>query len=252
MNPIGWLTFLCCSTIVSCIDQPQNIFILAGQSNMAGRGGLINGAWDQQVPAECQPSPKILRLNGKLAWEVAHDPLHVDIDYKVAGIGPGMSFANTMLAKDPTIGVIGLVPCAVGGTKIEEWAKGMKLYNDMIDRTKAALKDGGALRALLWYQGESDTKFLQDTEAYKANFEKFITDVRADLQMPTLPVVQVIIMSGDGKFVEEMRENQRAIKVENLKQVDSKGLELKTDNVHLSTAGEIKLGQMLADAFLQF
>ncbi|XP_042016850.1 probable carbohydrate esterase At4g34215 [Salvia splendens] len=251
MNSIGWLTLLCCSTIVSCIDQPQNIFILAGQSNMVGRGGLINGVLDPHVPAECQPSPKILRLNVKLAWEVAHDPLHMGIDPKVVGIGPGMSFANTMLAKDPTIGVIGLIPCAIGGTKIDEWAKGMKLYNDMIDRSKAAIKDGGALRALLWYQGESDTKFLQDTESYKAKFEKFIADVRADLQMPTLPVVQVLITSGDG-FVEEWRANQQAIKVANLKQVDAKGLELLTDNVHLSTAGEVKLGQMLADAFLQF
>ena len=58
--------------------------------------------------------------------------------------------------------------------------------------------------------------------------------------------------SGDGKFVEEMRANQQAIKVANLKQVDSKGLELIFDNVHLSTVGAIKLGQMLADAFLQF
>ncbi|KAL1540375.1 putative carbohydrate esterase [Salvia divinorum] len=252
MNPLGWLTILCCSAFASCLEQPQNIFILAGQSNMAGRGGLISGVWDQKVPVECLPSPKILRLNGKLAWEEAHDPLHVDIDRKVSGTGPGMSFANTLLAKDPTIGVIGLVPCAVGGTKIDEWAKGMKLYEDMIDRTKAALKDGGALRALLWYQGESDTKYLQDTESYKAKFEKFIADVRGDLQLPALPVVQVLVTSGDGQFVEEMRENQQAIRVDNLKQVDSKGLELKSDNVHLTTGSAIELGKKLADAFLQF
>lgn len=162
---------------------------------MVGRAGVIwgngNPKFDQQIPAECQPSPKILRLNANLAWEEAHDPLHVDIDPKVAGIGPGMSFANTLLAKDPTIGVIGLVPCAIGGTKIDEWAKGMKYYNDMIDRTKAAIKDGGVLRALLWYQGESDTGSLQDVESYKAKFEKLIADVQADLQMPTLHVVQV-------------------------------------------------------------
>ncbi|XP_047975874.1 probable carbohydrate esterase At4g34215 [Salvia hispanica] len=252
MNRLVWLTILCCSTLVSSQNKPQSIFILAGQSNMAGRAGIINGKWGNEVPPECKPSPQIQRLSGKLVWEEAHDPLHKDIDHRVSGIGPGMSFANAVLEKDPNIGVIGLVPCAVGGTTIDEWKKGMKLYNDMIDRTKAALKDGGALRALLWYQGESDTSVLQDTETYKVKFEKFIADVRADLQAPTLPVVQVIVTSGDGDFVKEMREIQKTINVPNLKQVDSKGLELQVDNLHLTTESEIKVGQMLANAYLQF
>ncbi|KAL1546920.1 putative carbohydrate esterase [Salvia divinorum] len=252
MNSLVWLTILCCSTLVSSQNKPQSIFILAGQSNMAGRAGIIDGKWDNKVPPECKPSPQIQRLNAKLEWEEARDPLHKGIDHRVSGIGPGMSFANAVLAKDPNIGVIGLVPCAVGGTTIDEWNKGMKLYNDMIDRAKAALKDGGALRALLWYQGESDTSVLQNTMTYKVKFEKFIADVRGDLQTPTLPVVQVVVTSGDGDFVKEMRNTQKSINVPNLKQVDSKGLELLMDHLHLTTESQVKVGHMLADAYLQF
>lgn len=192
MGPLVLVMVLCCSSLVSGQNQGKSIFILAGQSNMAGRGGVeYNKYWNKVVPPENKPSPQIMRFSAKQQWEEARDPLHTNIDHKICGIGPGMSFANTVLAKEPSIGVIGLVPCAVGGTKIVEWKKGMKLYNDMIERTKAALKDGGNLKALLWFQGESDTVVEEDALSYKTEFEKFVADVRADLQAPTLPVVQV-------------------------------------------------------------
>ncbi|KAK4390517.1 putative carbohydrate esterase [Sesamum angolense] len=90
-------------------SQGKSIFILAGQSNMAGRGGLKSGSWDGYVPPECQPSPKILRLNAENKWEEARPPLHHDIDYlKTCGIGPGLAFANSILKKELNIGEMAL------------------------------------------------------------------------------------------------------------------------------------------------
>lgn len=43
-------------------ELPKNIYILAGQCNMAGRGGVIDGIWDGIIPSECKPNPFILRL----------------------------------------------------------------------------------------------------------------------------------------------------------------------------------------------
>ncbi|KAH6758911.1 hypothetical protein C2S51_019146 [Perilla frutescens var. frutescens] len=174
------------------------------------------------------------------------------MDHKICGVGPGMSFANTVLAKDPSIGVIGLVPCAVGGTTLGEWSRGRKLYNDTIERTKAALKDGGAPRALLWFQGESDTSNLENAKSYNTHFEQFIAHVRCDLQLPTLPVVQVVVASGDGPFVKEVRESQMAVKLPELKKVDAWEVSLLADNVHLTVDSAIKVGHMMADAYLQF
>jgi len=178
-------------------DPPTDIFLLAGQSNMAGRGGVHHGAWDRFVPPESQPSPDILRLNSQDSWEVAHEPLHEDIDVgKTFGVGPGMAFARGIESLGGSrFGVIGLVPCAVGGTKIIQWGRGTALYGQLVRRAKVAMQEGGKIRAMLWYQGESDTVRIEDAEAYKGRMEKFIGDLRSDLAHPSLFIIQVHISS---------------------------------------------------------
>lgn len=105
-----------------------------------------------------------------------------------------MIFANTILKhyKDPEKTRIGLVPCAIGGTAIKEWEKGSTLYKNMINRTKAALSHGGVLRAILWYQGESDTESEKNATSYKHNLERLIHDIRSDLQHPDLLFIEVM------------------------------------------------------------
>lgn len=179
----------------SVVAPPKNIFILAGQSNMAGRGGVSGGKWDGNIPPECKPNTSILRLSAQLGWEEAREPLHADIDAgkgKTCGVGPGLVFANEVVrAKGSAIGVVGLVPCAVGGTRIGEWARGTRLYTELVRRASESVKEGGIIRAILWYQGESDTVNKADAERYKGNLERLITDLRSDLHNPNLPVIQV-------------------------------------------------------------
>lgn len=181
--------------------NPTQIFILSGQSNMSGRGGVIkkhhhhhyDKHWDGFVPPQCHPNPSILRLSAELHWEVARAPLHADIDCKkVCGLGPGMSFANAVRERVGEGECVGLVPCAVGGTAIREWGRGKKLYEDMVRRSRESLrKSGGEIKALLWYQGESDTSNEHDADAYQGNMERLISNVREDLGMPSLPIIQV-------------------------------------------------------------
>lgn len=90
--------------------------------------------------------------------------------------------------------LIGLVPCAVGGTRIQEWSRGSVLYQHMIGRTKAALTSGGKIGAVLWYQGESDTVKHEDAYSYRARLEKLIFDLRTDLQLPHLLFIQVFYL----------------------------------------------------------
>ncbi|CAK9136466.1 unnamed protein product [Ilex paraguariensis] len=231
--------------------QPtKQIFILSGQSNMAGRGGVDkNKHWDGVLPDDCLPDPSILRLNANLHWEAAREPLHSDIDTKkTCGVGPGMSFANAVKER---LGMMGLVPCAIGGTAIKEWARGTDLYDNMVTRARAAAGDGGEIKALLWYQGESDAASQHDAEAYKANMEELIHNVRTDLDLPSLPIIQVAIASaGDAKYMEKVREAQKAIDLQNVVCVDAKGLQLKEDNLHLTTEAQVQLGHILADAYI--
>lgn len=173
-------------------SQGKAIFILAGQSNMSGRGGVVNDTWDGYVPPESGPNPSIFRLNAGLNWVEANEPLHGDIDVtKTCGVGPGMAFANSLLGKDSSIGVVGLVPCAIGGTNISEWARGGYLYGELVRRAEAAVQGGGSIAGMLWYQGESDTESRQDAELYKRRLERFFVHLRADILPPNIPIIQV-------------------------------------------------------------
>ncbi|PPS19101.1 hypothetical protein GOBAR_AA01411 [Gossypium barbadense] len=207
-------------TIIPVTEQkqypqtPKHIFILSGQSNMAGRGGVHHHHWDGVVPLDSQPHASIIRLSAKLHWEPAREPLHHDIDVrKACGVGPGMSFANA------------------------EWERGQHLYDNMLKRSKESVeKTKGEIKALLWYQGESDTPSYHTAEAYKENMERLIHNVA--------------IASGDERYMEKVREAQLGIDLPNVICVDAKGLALKEDNLHLTTEAQVKLGHMLADAFL--
>ncbi|KAK4274657.1 hypothetical protein QN277_017848 [Acacia crassicarpa] len=227
----------------------KDIFILGGQSNMAGRGGVQGGKWDGNVPPECQPNPSILRLNAQLQWEEAHEPLHAGIDVgNTCGVGPAMAFANHVIQSAG--GPVGLVPCAAGGTRIAQWSRGSHLYTQLIERANRSVSDGGTIRALLWYQGESDTVRKDDADSYKARMQRFITDLRSDLRLPSLLIIQVAVASGEGKYVERVREAQLGTKLPHVKSVDAKGLRLKSDKLHLTTMSQVHLGLKLARAYL--
>ncbi|CAI9095802.1 OLC1v1031823C1 [Oldenlandia corymbosa var. corymbosa] len=240
----------------SAYPQTKHIFLLAGQSNMAGFGGVVNDTWDHVVPPECRRNPNILRLNPKLKWKVAKEPLNEGVDRWPNGIGPGMPFANALLQKIPNYGTIGLVPCSVSGTKIIDWQKGTDLYDMLVTRAQAAMKNenrngsNNTIEALLWYQGESDTKNQTGAYAYKGRLQQFILDLRSDLNLPDLLVIQVALASGIIDYLEVIRQAQLHTDLPNVKCVDAMGLQLQPDNIHLSTCGEIALGNLLADAFI--
>lgn len=180
----------------SSSSPPHDVFILAGQSNMAGRGGVVEGSWDGVTPLGVKPRPgKILRLSGGLNWEDAKEPLHGDIDVnKTCGVGPGMVFANALLRNDPMrFKVVGLVPCAIGGSGIDEWLRGGRLYDVLVKRAAVAVKGGGEICAVLWFQGERDTVNISDAQSYKWKLEKLFVDLRDDLKSPLLPIIQVYI-----------------------------------------------------------
>ena len=182
-------------------EPVMRIFVLSGQSNMAGRGGVHHRRWDGVVPPEGTPDPSIQRLSASLDWEEAREPLHADIDTtKTCGVGPGMVFARAVLPclQEDALGEgartgIGLVPCAVGGTAIREWARGERLYEQMVCRARVAA-GYGEIEVVLWYQGESDAESDAATAAYRRNIEGLIANVRADLGMPQLPFIQVMAL----------------------------------------------------------
>lgn len=251
--------------------SPANIFILAGQSNMAGRGGVSKdpttdkNVWDGYIPPESQPNQSIFRFTADMVWEQAREPLHWDIDVvKTNGVGPGMPFANELLAKaGPSIGTIGLVPCAIGGSHLREWVKGTDRYTKLVERMKRSEEHGGKVKGFFWYQGESDAAVEEEAKSYERELSKFFTDLRADMNHPDLPIILVKIVthdffiSPDFEFKDEVWNAQEAVtqKLPNVRMVDGRVAVgnfdegLNEDRGHLNVKSEVNLGKMFAHSY---
>jgi hypothetical protein len=160
------------------MNSNLNVFLLIGQSNMAGRGRL------DDVPSLQHAEVSMLRNS---RWIPAAEPLHTDKP-GIAGIGLGMSFA-VELATRATIAPIGLIPCAFGGTSLGEWMPGTELYENAVSLTRAALRSGGQLRGILWHQGEGDSENGDDASSYGRRFQAMIGKLRAELSAETVPVI---------------------------------------------------------------
>jgi hypothetical protein len=118
--------------------QSLDIYLLIGQSNMAGRGTVEE---QDQIP-----NPSVLTFTKENKWIPAVDPIH--FEKSTAGVGPGRTFGIKMASHNPSV-TIGLVPCAVGGTSILVWkpaAYDKKTdthpYDDMMKRIKIAREKG--------------------------------------------------------------------------------------------------------------
>ncbi len=160
------------------VPADMQLFLLVGQSNMAGRGMV--------EPEDEVEDPHIFMQTKEKQWVPARDPMHFDKP-KVAGVGPGLSFARTLLKTDPNIN-IGMIPAARGGSNIREWkARNDGFYAWAMQRAKKA-GENGTLRGILWHQGEADCTD-ENTAAYAGRFSAMIQQMRTDLGNENLPVV---------------------------------------------------------------
>ncbi len=189
-----------------------DLWVLAGQSNMEGHADLA----DVQ-----QPSPLVHSFDMADRWGIAEEPLHNLVNaadpvhwplnadkvperlsgerleaYVVnrkKGAGMGLPFAIEMVTR--TNIPVGLIPCAHGGTSMDQWSPALKdregesLYGSMYRRVQAA---GGRVKGMLWYQGESDANAKAAPE-FLQKFEGLVKAVREDFKQPNLPFYYVQI-----------------------------------------------------------
>lgn len=172
---------LCSICEVSSAAPPPrekfHLYLLIGQSNMAGRGAMLP---DAKAP------PRVMKLDKNNEWVPATDPLHFDKP-QIAGVGPGSSFGPAMADADESI-TVGLIPCAVGGTPLKRWEAKGDLYQAALARTQEALKSG-TLKGVVWHQGESDSGKADTANSYGERLAGMIVQLRKDLSRPDLPFV---------------------------------------------------------------
>jgi len=164
-------------TPARAVPDNLQIFLLIGQSNMAGRGAV--------ELQDKTPHPRVFMLTKELAWVPAADPMHFDKPERI-GTGLGKTFGTVLAEADPAA-TIGLVPAAFGGSALDEWTPGAPHYVNAVARAKEAIKHG-RLAGILWHQGEAD-RAPDKVATYPVRFAKFIAHLRADLDAQDVPVI---------------------------------------------------------------
>ena len=239
--------------LVSCSDNSSkekfHLYLLIGQSNMAGRGKVSEQ--DKKI------DPHVFVLNKEDKWVPGADPIHFDKD--IAGVGPGLSFGKSMVKRNPSVR-IGLIPCAAGGSSIDIWLKDeywsqtkSKPYSEAVRRTKIAMRDG-MLKGILWHHGEGDCKEGL-AEEYEEKLITLIEKLRNDLKMPDVPFVVGELGEFYVRrypFAEEIKKALHGItrKVKNTACVSATGLTPKSDSTHFNAVSARELGRRYAEVMI--
>ena len=110
--------------------------LLIGQSNMAGRGFLsvVTPIYNENI---------FMLRNGR--WQMMTEPIH--FDRSVAGAGLATSFAQAWCNENKNE-QIGLIPCAEGGSSIDEWNKEGALFRHAVSETKFAMENSELIAIL--------------------------------------------------------------------------------------------------------
>ena len=156
----------------------MDIYIAIGQSNMAGRGEMIDslgdmdpisGAWLFDNTGNWVPAS-----NPMNRYSAIRKPLHIQ------GISPSYMCAKVLA--EQTKRPIGMVVNARGATKLEAWQKGAKskYYAKTVQRALEAQK-WGKIRGIIWHQGEGNVGSAARIENYLPQLARFVSDLRKDL-----------------------------------------------------------------------
>ena len=261
--------------------QDKLLVLLAGQSNMAGRG------YAEAEDLTAIPNLLMIRPDGK--WQPAIEPITKDRDFvgtfsasgekvvgkdpfetvlpegdqKVCGVGPGRTFGRLLAEANPDR-VVGLIPCAVGGTSIAAWMPGgvddwdanNYPYDFAIKKAREAQKSGKIV-AVLWHQGENDAG--KQTKDYLDKLRTVVQNFRRELQLGD----DVPFIAGDmasfypeklSVHIDIVDDALASLAAEDpsFRLVHTKDLMHRGDNLHYDTASQHKLGRRYFEAYQQY
>ena len=232
------------SILAGCSQKEElQIFLCIGQSNMAGRA---------EIPAEDTLTLKnVFLFNDLDTWEPAKNPMNryssVRKNLSMQRLGPSWSFARTLSERNSFM-KIGMLVNARGGTSINQWKKGEQLYNEAMIRALKAQKTG-RIRAVIWHQGESDSKRWT---TYAEKFDSLASNIRKDLGIPELP----IIVGEVGKWRETAVDINRVLAslgnhIEHVGTASAEGLTHLGDNSHFDARSQKVLGERYAAKYIE-
>lgn len=224
------------------------VFIMAGQSNMAGRGIV--------EPKDTVSNKRILSINKEGQIIIAKEPLHF-YEPERTGLDCGLSFAKLLIKNVPDNVSILLVPTAVGGSSIRQWLddsiyREVKLFSNFEAKVGIA-KQNGIIKGILWHQGESDAN-EKDIPLHKQRLQLLFSNFRQTIGNNELPV----LLGELGSFSENPTNFNLINKVmreyvaedKNSAFISTKDLKDKGDHLHFNSEGQRTMGKRFAKAYL--
>jgi hypothetical protein len=232
-----------------------DLWVIAGQSNSAGYG---------RGPLHDPPELGLHLFRNSERWSLASHPMNESTDTRHPanreggnpGHSPYLHFARVL--KRELGSPIGLVQTALGGSPLTHWNPEepgeSPLFENMVHCVQQA---GGSVRGILWYQGESDASG-ENARTYADRFIRAVTAWRKALNAPSLPVITVQLNRFYGPPDDAsdrgwslLREAQRQLphRLEGVAVVPTLDLPL-TDGIHTGPAGNMVLGERMAQAAL--
>lgn len=220
-------------------------FLMIGQSNMAGRGEF------EDIEEIRNPSCFMLRTG---FWEEMREPVNPDHSIFHNEWHSGVSLASTFANETSKYYKerVGLIPCAHGGTSINQWMPGEILYDHAVMMTKLAMRTS-AFSGILWHQGEQDANTLESVRAHKEKFYTMITALRKELGAENLPLiigeVSEEYVTRDCRVLMNEQYRELAKILPCCAVVSAKELSLKKDGIHFNSKSLDVFGKRYFEAY---
>jgi len=220
----------------------SEVFILAGQSNMRGRG---------EVTELLGTKPRLIKIpeNVEFYWDGKICSLFGRRNLRWT-FGPEASFAHEISKAWPDTKIV-LIKYAVTGSSLLRWEE--KYYKILIELVHAITKGKVVEYAgVLWMQGEADADSIEKSEQYFENLKALIERTRQDLPSSDCPFLLGWLSAFDKPGCEIIRHAQlKAAKdIPRTFLVSTKGLSTLKDNMHYDSKGQIELGRRFAGVIL--
>lgn len=225
------------------------VFMMAGQSNMAGRGHV--------EPMDTITSKRILTINKDNRVILAKEPLHF-YEPSMSGLDCGISFGKELLKKTPEHVSILLIPTAVGGSTVSQWIgdsihRNVPLLSNFEEKVRLGQKIG-TLKGILWLQGESDAN-NEDIPKYHEKLSQLIGKFRVITGEKNLPILIGALgsYSTDKENWEKINHilKDYVLSDVNTRLIPTSDLKDRGDQLHFNAEAQRILGKRFAKAYVE-
>lgn len=223
-------------------DGVIGVFVLAGQSNMAGWGKT------SELSAPLRSGPANMLFYGSNNERVLGGGRN---------FGPEVGFAHEISRNYPQKEFM-IVKYAVSGTSMNLWSprEGKKpgLYRNLLAQISEATKGRDVeYLGFFWMQGEADSGDSNLSREYGMNLKNFVKGVRNDLDTPNLPFVYGQVNPPQRyRYAEDVRSAQEEAEKEipHARMVHTDDLGRQAGDLHFDSRGLVELGERFAGEYV--